>query len=421
MEGFALRPLTIPISTPIITTIILKIMRLTRKVSAFHIDRNLIALANYSGEKIKKSLKINLNNNLIMKKITTLLLLFLAMNAFAQISISSSDMPSPGDTLRSSIAFNMDEFDFTRTGPDYNWNFSTLIPIEQRVDTFINVTDTPVTFWPFFLTSANLVTSFNPASLLPGLPSAEAYRFLQNTTDSYTDAGYGIIFEGTPLPLKFADADEIYQFPMTYGQSWTGEAGLEIGLPDVGYLMIERSRSSEIDGWGTLTTPFGTFEVLRYRSAVDEYDSLYIQEDSLGLGIQRNYTEYHWLAKESGIPLLQVSIDPQLGSTAIYRDSARIITVGLEAAFAETNSLKVYPNPLSNSFNISHQAKANSQAELSIYDLQGMLVAKKAVVLHKGANKLRFSAHEFNLKSGIYTIQLLAHNTLYHTKIVVVR
>ena len=61
-----------------------------------------------------------------MKKITFLLSLFIAVNAFGQISITSSDMPSAGDTLRSSIAFNVDEFDFSRTGPDYNWNFSSL-------------------------------------------------------------------------------------------------------------------------------------------------------------------------------------------------------------------------------------------------------------------------------------------------------
>lgn len=356
-----------------------------------------------------------------MKRITFLLSILLTINAFGQISITSSDMPVPGDTLRSSIAFNMDEFDFSRTGPDYNWNFSTLIPIEQRIDSFITVLETPVTFWPFFLTSANLVTKFNPASLLPGLPSAEAYRFLQNNATSYTDAGYGIIFEGTPLPLKFAQADEVYRFPMTYGQSWNGEAGLEIGLPDLGYLMIERSRENEIDGWGSLTTPFGTFEVLRYRSVVDEFDSVYIEEGGIGQGIQRNYTEYHWLAKESGIPLLQVSIDEQLGSTAIYRDSARFITVGLNAQFAERNKLTVYPNPTSNLFTISHQAKAGSQAELSIYDLQGMLVARQFIALQKGENKLKLSTADYNLKSGIYNIQIVADNQFYYTKMVVVR
>ncbi|MDY0078202.1 MAG: T9SS type A sorting domain-containing protein [Bacteroidales bacterium] len=356
-----------------------------------------------------------------MKHFTLFISLFLALNAFGQITITSSDMPVPGDTLRSSIAFNMDEFDFTRTGVDYNWNFSTLIPIEQRVDTFISVTDTPVSFWPFFLTSANLVTSFNPAGLLPGLPSTEAYRFLKNSTNSYTDAGYGIIFDGTPLPLKFAQADEIYRFPMTYGQSWTGEAGLEIGLPDLGYLMIERSRENEIDGWGTLSTPFGTFEVLRYRSVVDEYDSVFIQADSIGLGIQRNYTEYHWLAKENGIPLLQVSIDEQLGSTAIYRDSARFITVGLNTQFVERNKLSVYPNPVSNSFTVSYLAKAGSQAELSIFDVQGMLVAKKTVSFKRGKNKLQLNAADYNLISGIYNIRISADNQLYHTKMVVVR
>jgi len=88
--------------------------------------------------------------------------------------------------------------------------------------------------------------------------------------------------------LKFNNPDEWYQFPMNYGQTYADEAALEMALPDVGYVLIERSRQNTIDGWGSLTTPYGTFEVLRYKSEVSEYDSL--EMNGIGQGIYRNFS-----------------------------------------------------------------------------------------------------------------------------------
>ncbi|MBU1370487.1 MAG: T9SS type A sorting domain-containing protein [Bacteroidetes bacterium] len=352
-----------------------------------------------------------------------LLFLFLSFSvtAFSQITINSSDMPVAGDTLRSSIAYNMDSFDFSATGENYTWDFSALIPIEQRVDTFITVTETPVSFWPFFLTSANLVTKFNPAGLLPGLPSAEAFRFFQNSTASYKDVGYGLILEGTPIPLKYAQADEIYRFPMTYGQSYNAASGLEIGLPGMGYLMIDRERQNEVDGWGSLTTPFGTFEVIRYRSTVDEYDSLFLEETGMGQALQRNYIEYHWVAKEMGIPLLQVLIDESLGSTAVYRDSARFITVGVSQQLASAAQLQVYPNPVEQFFTLKLSGAKAGNAFLQIFDMQGRQTYAEAIAVRPGVNEIKLSTDETRLKAGIYYIRILSDKLSLQTKIMVVK
>jgi hypothetical protein len=78
-----------------------------------------------------------------------------------------------------------------------------------------------------------------------------------------------------------------------------------------------------VDGWGTLKTPFGIFSVIRIKSLISQRDSLYI--DSLGTGfpMQRTITEYKWLGKNSGIPILQIS-EEGFSVTAIYRDSTRM-------------------------------------------------------------------------------------------------
>ncbi len=350
-----------------------------------------------------------------MKKSFLLVLtIHIFLVAKAQITVTSADMPAVGDTVRTSVAFNSESFDFAATGDGFTWDFSGLNPVSQRVDTFYAVTSTPVVFWPFFLTSADLVNTFNPAAILPGLPEALAYRFLESSNSRYQDLGYGLIFEGTPIPLKYSDADEIYQFPMNYGQSYADDATLELALPDVGYVLIERSRENTIDGWGTLTTPFGTFETLRYKSEVEEYDSLFI--NGSGQAIQRNYTEYHWLAQGMKVPLLQVTIDETAGNMVMYQDSARVINVGLFENQREATTLKIMPNPVYHQARLQFNAEKATSAELIIFDLHGKLVLSQSIDVHQGANEVLIETDQYFEQSGLYSVQITGKEVYFYGK-----
>lgn len=355
-----------------------------------------------------------------MKKLTLIYLLFAGLLSHAQITITNNDMPSPGDTIRTSIGLNTDAFDFTATGENFSWDFSALNPMSQRVDTFLTVTQTPVAFWPFFIGSANLVAPFNPAQLLPGLPDAEAYRFIQSNSSNYTDAGYGVVIDGAPLPLKYADADEIYQFPMTFGQAFESTANLEIGVPEFGYLLVDRARQNEVDGWGTLTTPFGTFDVLRFKSVVSEYDSIYVESTGQGNAIQRDYVEYHWLANSTGLPVLLAQIDAAIGNTVIYLDSARMVNVGLAENKLNEHSLRVFPNPSRTSLSISFDAADPQLVSMKMFDMQNRCVySNQQFQIGTGLNILTFSTSELQLEQGSYLIVIQGKNLLKRAIVIV--
>jgi hypothetical protein len=129
--------------------------------------------------------------------------------------------------------------------------------------------------------------------------------------------------QGAPLPAKYDVPDKYYQFPMNPGTNWSSTSNFEISIPDFAYLGIQKSRTSIVDGWGTLITPFGTFQTLRVKSMITEYDSIYIDSISMGIPLLRNITEYKWLAKDQGIPVLQINEEGNI-TTAIYRDSVRM-------------------------------------------------------------------------------------------------
>ncbi len=256
----------------------------------------------------------------------------------AQITINNSDMPSAGESVRTSITFDFQSFDFEETGIDHSWDFSGLTSVIQRESDFVSVTQTPPVFWPFFLGSANLATEIQELNAFPELPVDGGYQFYQNTAVRFADVGLGILIDGLPLPLKYDNPDVLYRFPMTMGYSDTTFADLSVGFPDIGHLLIERERISEVDGWGTLHTPYGSFETIRIKSMVAEYDSLYVDSLDQGFAINRFYTEYKWLGKGHGLPLLAVTEDPVFGSSITYIDSLRVIPPGDFSATAISSS-----------------------------------------------------------------------------------
>lgn len=357
-----------------------------------------------------------------MKMIPTLLLMLMLLNiaSIAQITITSSDMPFSGDTIRTSNGVNASNFDFARTGINLVWDFTSLENAGQQVDTFMSVTETPVIFWPFFLTSSNLAQKLNSSDIIPGLDVESGYRFFNRTSSAFTDIGTGLILNGLPLPLKYTDPDVLYRFPMSTGFLDTVDSFLEVAVPDLGYLMIDRNRINQVDGWGLLKTPFGEFEVLRLKSIVSEYDSIYV--DSLGIGFpfQRNYIEYKWLGKEFGIPLLQVTIDEFLSETIIFIDSVRGVNVGLPHLQQKAESLLVYPNPVQLEIHVALPAGIQIIESMTVFNSKGVECFRIESPDQWSSNRhITIDLTNRNLKNGMYFIAVVASNQLYSAKFLI--
>jgi len=353
-----------------------------------------------------------------MKKLFTFLFMTVVYGLTAQITVTSADMPSPGDTIRTSLSIDNGSYDFTRTGNGYTWDFATLTPLSQAVDTFLSITQTPVSFWPFFITSANLATKINPASILPGLPSLEAYRFYNNTNASFKDVGYGLVISGIPLPLKYSNADMIYKFPMNIGTTHESASGLAVSIPNMAYIMIDRNRISIVDGWGTLTTPYGTFDVLRLKSTVSEYDSIYIDSLQQGIPLNRNYIEYQWIGKNFGLPLLNVTVDDMFGTSVVYRDSLRNIYVGIpEKELAQ--HFNIMPNPVHDRINLQCNFKQDCLSNISILDITGQCFYRvNGLKIQAGEHAFPLSLNAMNIPAGVYVVLLNTDNQLFVSRFV---
>jgi hypothetical protein len=275
-----------------------------------------------------------------MKRAVVLLLVFgwIFSSLSAQISVNQADMPSVGDTIRVSLT-NVVPAGYARTAMDTSWNFAALEALSQRVDTFASTASTPSVYQFVFVLQggANLAYPRN-SSPLPGLPISDGFTFFKNSAASYSELGSAYTIQGLPLPAKYDIPDKLYQFPLTPGLTWSSSSSFAMTVPDFAYYGTQRTRSNEVDGWGSLTTPLGTFQTIRVKSNLTIHDSIYVDSMGTGFSVNRNITEYKWLAKDKGTPVLQVSEEQNL-ATAIYQDIFRMSVQPLSVSLGPDTSV----------------------------------------------------------------------------------
>lgn len=353
-------------------------------------------------------MKYKIQNTLHMKTIITISIIFLlVLKSYSQITITSSDMPNVNDTFRLSTALTAG-LDPALTGTNYTWDFSGLTPTSQRVDEYVSVTATSLLYYPTFILSASIAKAQPSFDLIPGFEFTDVYNFYKESSSQFSGVGIAGKIAGLPLPTKYDDPDILYNFPLNYGDIDSCESSFDISIPLMGSLVEERDRKNIVDGWGTLITPYGSFQVLRIKSELMKKDSLHV--DSLGISIPAittNTIEYKWIGNSHGIPLLQINTNLGIATSIEYLDSIRnVISWSVEEISQQDLSLNIYPNPAIDEFQINYNLSKRSEIEISICSVNGQ---KSDLLINdvrsKGVHSEIFSLADFNLEPGVYILQ----------------
>ena len=207
-----------------------------------------------------------------MRIILILLLLLTGfLNAFGQITITNSVFPKAGDTLVTEIDVAPDGIMVTAPGPDQQWMFDRLNGL--------------------FRASAE-VKDASEGSVAQEFPSADLVlvfdtgieRYYRVRADRIEEIGYtGIdpVFSVIQLIAYYKQPYIIQRAPLNYGDmnmstsellfpyayddlpdSITSQFPLPIS-PDSVRLVLRVDREDQVDAWGTLEIPGGTYNVLR--------------------------------------------------------------------------------------------------------------------------------------------------------------
>jgi hypothetical protein len=373
-------------------------------------------------------------------KTSLLLAVFVTLSICAQaqqpISVTRTDMPNINDTFRYSITDNLlGLIGLNDTGADMVWDFSTLGSLNQRVDTLVDpIFGTPlfynVTFSNFFdmdhfstIAGRSDLVQFNQ-----NFVSIEnVYDFYRETNGFYANIGLGLTINGFPLTSIMEPRDKIYEFPLEFEDEDDNFAQFGVDVPQFGHFGQKMERSNTVDGWGKLTTRYGTFDALRVRTILNVTDTFSIQ----GFGFEQarpTQFEIKWLAKNIGTELVtvrgQILFGQEIVSTVEYLDSIRGFTLGTllpepedttttEPTDTTTTSgiydvlvpeqITIHPNPFLSELNVRLNLKKAAALSLSLFDITGKMVADLGRKnLTTGSHLLQYDMSQFGLKPGMY-------------------
>lgn len=362
------------------------------------------------------------------------LLFVIAVNVLwlrAQVSITATDFANAGDTARMSVAVWNPLLDYKTTGANHTWDFSELEWQSQYVDSFRNPTFTH----PFYaFTFSNL--PINPYqsnialkqdNLLTSIPIintifTEPYSFYLKNNSYYRQKGIGMKVSGIATSVPFSKPDTLYHFPIEFGNTDSANSAYTVKIPQLGSYTHKQKRINEADGWGKLTTPFGTFDVVRVRTEIRGVDSLHIDSLSFGFAVQNDIVrEYKWIGKNEKEPLLQIFTQAgffgqiqtfEFVTKIVYRDSARFLPTGLGDDLSATD-VQIYPNPATDVVYVQTNDIAPG-AQCHVFDLHGHLVYETTIA----SNSIQIIGTHAWAK-GLYIVQLLASGQSVQKKLVI--
>ncbi len=319
-----------------------------------------------------------------MKKILLLAsaLFLFALGANAQITITTADIAAPIKIIYQSND-TMPTVSQGSFGISQTWNMSALNTHTTDTMTFVSASWVPN-------------ASFSSANLAMKQGWQNNYAYLVNSATGLASLGSAgtVDFGAGPFTIDQVNspADQLMNFPGNYLTTFTSNfltttPKIYLGFdPGVGFVIDTiqihsgSSKTVEIDAWGSLTTPLGTYNVLRAKETIIKYDTTDICLLALGgwnpipgftpqLSADSTTTYTFW-ANGVGFPLASLTMD----STSNVRSATWLQALPAVGINEQTNAtvVNVFPNPAQNQINFT--VEAQKVAAIQILDITGRMI-----------------------------------------------
>lgn len=348
--------------------------------------------------------------------------LLLSLNVFggfiiaqSPITLGNSNMPGNGDTLRYTNVQLNSLGNYTQTGTNFNWNFSTIVSTTEGLREFKSAINTP--YFLFFLASGEYGEKI--ADTLVGgtgtLSITKYYDFYKKQTspvNAFVADGAGMTISNIPVPSYYSDKDELYKFPMTYPKydsttfkfSTLSTTLIPIKYTKAGY------RVTVVDGWGSITTPYGTENCLRLITTEYSKDTTILtlpipNLPPIKIGVNNYQRSYQWLTLNSKIPYMEITGNLVggnfVGTLARYRgyNKLEVTATGLFNELTDMKELTAYPNPVKDKIKLS--CMGEYVQEIEIYSLDGKQIMTLEPIFSRGETVIDVSG----LVAGVYLLK----------------
>ena len=314
--------------------------------------------------------------------------LLAALSLFAQPTLQNNVFPDIGDviTIRTADTININQ---GNAGANQTWNFSALQPEAGTTATqqvFVSPVGTP---YAAQFPLANIVAKTNEDTAV--------YAYYRKEANQFSILGGGSI----DFLQEYTDPDVLLKTPLAINGSYTEAFAFQLaalGFQSVG------SHTVTYDGYGTLTTPLGTFaNAIRLKQVSMQEDSAFL-DGGIEFISQTETTTYEWfVANQVGV-VISISYSSSSSETRIpgfdtlFAENPAIksvtylagTTTGVFNAPTALSGLSITalgPNPTVDQLTLRFNAETSGQAlRLLITDATGKEVDIQAIYTVAGEN-----------------------------------
>jgi hypothetical protein len=304
----------------------------------------------------------------------------------AQPTLTSSGLnPVSGETLAIKYANYVSP---GNAGANQTWNLSSMTASSTSNYTAGSVSSTPY------------AANFSSANIQ--MNDGNVYSFMNNSSTAMVNVG--IANNSSSVVIPYSNGEDLMHYPFNMNDTYTDTWAATYVISS---LTFNRTGTTTVtyDGYGTLTTPAGTFNNVARIHFVQDYSDV----SSFGT-IYTHNDEYIWMANgyHSGLAsvfTLSTSVSaPTQSGTYIQAGS---IPTSLQEWNAANTTVMVYPNPANDRVSISSAEKINT---IDVYDLKGELILSESVASTQ--TNLDLS----DLNAGIYLAKINMVNGDVQTK-----
>lgn len=315
--------------------------------------------------------------------------------------IEEADLPQIGDNFIVATASPLIAFDGEDTGPDHNWDFGWLTPTITDTTHWIDENDTDPLYFFLWLTSdiaeqaiSNIENDF--------ITIEDVFNFYELSNDRFAFSGFAGTILDIPFPIWYEENETILELPATYGQSTTSYSGFDFEIPGVGGWAEQRERFNDVDGWGSITTPAGTYDVIRLKSVINIVDTF--SYDVTVIPFAYTTTEYSWFAPGEGIPVLKITLQNVLGVETITSVTYKTGELtAITTADENANAIQI-AQPIQEILQGNIDVVNGGTYVCSLVDMQGRIVSSWTAQFGNGTNNIEQDVHA--LSSGVYVLQI---------------
>ena len=355
-------------------------------------------------------------------KLFTIALSFIGLNALAQITVTDADLVNVGDIIYQAYDANPSVFiNVGNSGISQSWDFSGLQ---------VSYTDTLLFISPVGTPNANLYNNVNicmdDKGSITYFDKSSAGLYIYGVSDTVFNSPALFL----PLPLTYGLT--ISDGPVVViEQTITGPL-LSSGIPpatvsvltgglgnsaDTALIQVTNTTDFEVDGSGTITTPLGTYDVLRLKTIQNTSSVLnvYCSDTVSGIGAWINNIpfssipilagfsndeqeiKYQWITNDASVKFLLVEI--VVDSLDNITNGVSFQTIPSPSSVAELlpNTFDVYPMPVADKLII--ESKSSDLVDLILLDVMGKLVFSDKF---KGITQIDLT----QISKGIYYLNL---------------